>query len=49
MFSSKIGLRAHCVYAVEPVVGLRLGVPKARPKRGALMTSSYSANLDKHV
>ena len=33
----------------QAVVGLRLGGPEARLKRGApLMTSSYSANRDKH-
>jgi len=34
---------------LQPVVGLRLGGPEARLKRGApLMTLSYSANRDMH-
>jgi len=33
---------------VQAVVGLRLGGAEARLKGGLLMTSSYSANCDKH-
>ena len=36
----------HC--APGAVVCLRLGGPEARLKKGAVMTSSYSANRDKH-
>jgi len=32
----------------QPVVGLRFGGPEAGLKMGPLMTSSYSANRDKH-
>jgi len=33
---------------VEVVVGLRLGGPEARQKTGPVMTSSFSANRNKH-
>jgi len=35
-------------YVIRPVVGLGLEWPEARLIRGPLMTSSYSANRDKH-